>query len=324
MKNYLSKLLTLSLLALISIFQANAQIQPDTTVTLFNNWMIGDTVFYEQSRQRLNIHGTDTVQTRLMDMEFYLALKDTLPGGNLVFEQKVTDVTKLDIPDDFRKFIGEDYILLNKKLMQLPLTIITTPEGVVDQIELPAEATGLVDSISQLAQQAIDGLQVQDEQREKLKSVLSKALSSVTPKQTQMESLELFEIYGKNYPIDHTVVTDYQVPMPMFNNEQIDARSEFTVNVVSQDEDAEVIFLENELLYDSDQLINCLIKYMLTDDNRMSMNVDDPERPYASMSTTTDYYVEAITGTVLSYEKLNVTSDTDSTRMDYTVITAVR
>ena len=227
--NYLSKALKIFMLttaACISVRMAAQSIE-DETVSIINNWTMGDHCCYRTYSGRLRIEGNDTIHER-EDQEIItkVLLSAQLPDDDKVFvittqhvdsaktvkdlsEQPLYSVTADGVTEDENttstaKDKAEIYAQF-LKLMETPVTILTDFSGEMKDIYDYDSLRGEMDSCFAQITAKIEEKEIPDETKQSLLLNMRQIWNEGVKKEALMERATLFRHYGYEYPLGTTV-----------------------------------------------------------------------------------------------------------------------
>ena len=299
----LSRHLLLLLMVLMAGAQMKGQIVGDSAVIVCNNWLKGDSAVYEKVTQDIKIQNGDTVRSETLTFRKRILLKDIRPDGDLLFEVMTTceDVDFNNTPQILND-LHHNLQALNK----IPQVFLTDSLGNVKDLcnydELRAEADSCVSGI-------IEWMRNQPMPEEILSTLINGVENSIEEalsKETLISEAGLFNLYGNEYEIGYSS-QKIMMPIPMFDNREIDATLDFVGQILEKTEEREIVLLRTEVIYDSDQLMSAIWGSILPEVPGF-MPDNDPERPKISITRSDEYVIEVTSGTILKITTLTTTA----------------
>lgn len=306
-------------LLLISTINVNAEIIGDSIVAIYNNWRINEEATYQSYSSRTIIQGNDSTTTESPSGSLTILLKDTLPNSDLLFETKMQmpplgEHGEFDKMEPLRKFF-ERY----NEVLKRPYSFLTDTYGVIKEIcnyDLIREE---VDSCFLVLQDIVHTLDISEDQKNAITSGFNNIIQQSLSKESLQENAGIFKHYGLVYNIG-TTSEKVKMPIPFFNNKEIDADLTYTCDILEKTEESEVISIRTDAVYDSDQLTNLIATTLLTDDQQRKSGMLNSDRPYIYFSQTEEYIIEVLSGTILQVETEKRTVSPDKSRIDYSII----
>ncbi len=295
---------------------ANGEVIGDSIVAIYNNWMVGDTIKYTTYSSRTTIEKTDTIEVGQSSISFEINLSELLPNGDRVFE------TRTQIPEIGnlgRKEVLRPYYERVLNLLKRPQQFITDSMGVVKDFRNFDYFLSEMDSCKSIFCSWIDTLNMPEEPKAKLISVMEKALAASLSKESLLENVRMFQFYGDVYKIGSSSY-NVKMPIPFFDNNEVGATVDFTCEVLAKTDDYEIISLLTNEIYDCDQLMNLALTSFLTDQQIHDANLDAPERPYISFTKSEKYTIEVLSGTILLIESEKRTVTPEGSLIDYSLV----
>ena len=311
--------LLLFLMVMMVGAQMKGQIVSDSAVIVYNNWEKGDVVLYETASLTERIVGTDTVRSEGMAMTTSMELKDILPDGDRLFELRSS------YDEAILKNTPPILVEMYKKIYSLsdfPQMFLTDSLGVVKDLCNYDQIREKADSCLTDIQALFDDLNLPEELLTPLKSKVKGMMEQSLSKEALMEKVSFFYYYGKEYNLGYSSYKE-KVPLPIYDNQEIDATRDFTCSLVEGPFGNLMVYLKTETFYDTDQLLRIVRDMMSSMGVDAFQELDDPERPYMTLSRIDDCGIDLATGTVMTISSLITTTLPDQKNVSYTVTNMV-
>ena len=295
---------------------ANGEVIGDSIVAIYNNWMVGDTIKYTTYSSRTKIEKTDTIDEGQSYITFEINLSELLPNGDMIFETRtqIPEIGELGRQEVLRLYFERVLNLLKK-----PQEFVTDSMGVVKDFRNFDYFLSEMDSCKSILRSWVDTLDMPEVPKAKLISGMEKSLDASLSKESLLENVGMFQYYGDVYKIG-TSSYNVKLPVPFFDNNEVGATVDFTCEVLEKTEDYEIVSLLTNVTYNSDQLMNLVMTSFLTDQQIHDANLDDPERPYISITQSEEYMIEVLSGTVLQIESEKRAVTPEGSRIDYSLV----
>lgn len=310
------KIIFLFVCLIISSVDVGAEIIGDSTVAIYNNWNIKDEATYQVYSTRTIIQGNDSIIKAASPSSTKILLKDTFSNGDLLFEwiSQLPSLGDLGEKESWREYFERAYNICEK-----PQMLLTDSLGVLKDIYNYDSFRIELDSCLLIAQNLFKTLDLSEDQKMKFINSFNNVFNQALSKETLMENAVMFKYYGSIYEVG-TTTYEVKIPVPFFNNQEVDAYVNFTCNILEKSEEYELVSLSTDVVYNSDQLMDLLAKTFLSTDQLKMSCLIDPERPYIFMTQTEAYIIEAISGTILQIESEKKSILPDYGRIDYSIM----
>lgn len=303
-------------LLIISAIDISAEIIGDSIVAIYNNWSIKEEADYQAYSTRTKIQGNDSILEASSSLSTKILLKDTLPNGDLLFETTVQmpPLGELGEKEPLREYYERIYDILEK-----PQSFLTDSLGVMKDVFNYDSFREEMDSCILILHNWIHTLDMSEDQKMAMMNGVDNMIQQSLSKESMLENAGMFQYYGSMYEIG-TTSYEVKIPVPFFNNQEVDAYVTFSCNVLEKTEESELVSIRTDVVYNSDQLMNLFASTFLSDDQLRKSGMLDPERPYISLTQTEEYIIEAISGTILQIESEKKSILPDNGRIDYSII----
>lgn len=302
-------------LFIISAFNLSAEIIGDSIVVLYNNWNINDEACYEAYSRRIKIQGNDSIVESESTMSTQIKLTDILSNGDLLFETRIQlpDLGPLGAKESLRRYYERIY-----KFLETPQVLRTDSLGVPKELYNIEELRELMDSCVMDLSKWVMTLDIPFETQNTLIDGARNSFKQSLSRENLSENGGFFQLYGSMYELGMKA-SDVKMPIPFFNNQEVDANVTLTCEIVSQDDSCEIVSLKTYTIYDSDQLME-LVTQLLPADKLKESGFLNPNRPFISITESEEYLIDVLSGTILQIESEKKSIMPNAGRIDYSIM----
>lgn len=311
----LLRIVLLLLVLMVSNGPMKGQIIGDSAVVVRNNWLKGEYALYETGSINLRIVGTDTVRSEGMAMTTCMTLMDIRPDGDRLFELRTSydEAILTNTPEILVEMYKKLY-----SLSDLPQIFLTDSLGMVKDICNYDQIREKADSCLADIEVLLNDLPLPKEIMTPLKSKFENMIEVSLSKEELMKKATFFNYYGKEYELGYSSHKE-KLPLPIYDNQEIDATIDFTCSLVEETADNPMVLLKTETLYDTDQLLQIVRQMLMATGLDAFPDLDNPEQPYMTLSRNDDCVIDLNTGTVMTISSLITTNLPDQKKISYTV-----
>lgn len=312
--------------------------EQEDSVSIINNWEPGDYQEYLFNAGRLLIHGNDTIIERESPETITrIQLLDELENGDKIFafSTRYSDLSKMakamsgnesisvvsaepnqpkQTADNSKEKLYEQFL----KLQEMPIKILTDFSGEVKDIYDYDSLHASMDScFDKLKGDIASNDDIAGGNKLSLLLNFQKMWNKLISKEALMSGCALFRYFGYTYPFG-TSISHEKLPL-LTGDCEVDATATFSCSSGVTDTGLRLIEISSVISYDSDQVTEYLMSSLLSDEQKASTTLDNPDRPFISMLTTEIMYFEPESGTVVEYLLDKRTTTPDETIIDYSV-----
>ena len=313
----------------------SAQEPGDSTISIVNNWKVGDYAVYRNYSGRIRIEGRDTI-TEYESPETFtkVVLAEVLPDDDKVFvittqyadsiqsdgsvaekpmSKENDDEASEDGASSSMPFDREGLNAQFMKLAEIPVTILTDFSGEVKDIYNYESLRAEMDSCFEQFLDKIRLAGMAEDLEQALTGNMKRFWDQSVSKEALMARCDLFRYYGYNYLIG-TNVEHARLPL-LTGGEEVDATVTFSCQTVETEDGTQLIEITSITSYDSDQVMDSIMSSVI---GRKIESLREPERPFISMSVTEQFLFEPVTGSVEAYTMQKRTTSPEKTIIEYT------
>lgn len=319
MKRITKPFLLIILLMSLGIDMAQAGILGDSIVFIYNGWLPGDSVQYTNTTTKTVIKGNDTTRNFSINSRFLIGLKEILPDGDEIFEYRPISTEHDDLGEvaPLKPLLDKLRGLKNTRLL-LRTDSLGELKSVVNIDEVRSTGDSALNLVRVLPEMAGGG----SEARALTDGILDSYIQTAYSPENILGNENIFKFYGNIFETG-TSSNAVRLPIPMLDNKEIDATVDFECSILEATEEYELVLLSTFVNYNSDQLLDLFMSKFLSDKKDQLSFMTSPDRPYASLTVSEKYLIDAVSGLVyiIDTEKRTVLPGTE--RIDHTVVEIV-